>query len=145
VVDRAANVELLVKASTIGARAGSPLPPFDSHGRSEEHLRRSGVPYVVLESGFYMTNLLAAAEPIRAQGILPAPAGDGRIAMIDPRDVGAVGAAVLCGGGRDGHGTRPHRPRRPRLRRVRPRPRRGVRPRRSDVVTARPLREPPKR
>jgi uncharacterized protein YbjT (DUF2867 family) len=102
VIDSAANVELLVKASTIGARAGSPLAPFDWHGRSEEHLRRSGVPYVVLASGFYMPNLLAAAEPIRTQGILPAPAGDGRVAMIDPRDVGAVAAAVLCGSGHDG-------------------------------------------
>ena len=70
VIDSAANVELLVKASTIGARAGSPLAPFDWHGRSEEHLRRSGVPHVVLASGFYMTNLLAAAEPVRAQGIV---------------------------------------------------------------------------
>jgi uncharacterized protein YbjT (DUF2867 family) len=56
----------------------------------------------VLASGFYMTNLLAAAEPVRAQGILPAPAGNGRVAMIDPRDVGEVGAAVLTGSGHEG-------------------------------------------
>jgi uncharacterized protein YbjT (DUF2867 family) len=49
-----------------------------------------------------MTNLLAAAEPVRTQGVLPAPAGAGRVAMIDPRDVGAVAAAVLCGSGHDG-------------------------------------------
>jgi uncharacterized protein YbjT (DUF2867 family) len=102
VIDGAAGAELIVKASTIGARAGSPLPPFDWHGRSEEHLQRSGIPAVVLASGFYMTNLLAAAEPVRAQGVLPAPAGMGRVAMIDPRDVGAVAAAVLCGSGHEG-------------------------------------------
>jgi uncharacterized protein YbjT (DUF2867 family) len=49
-----------------------------------------------------MTNLLAAAEPVRTQGILPAPAGAGRVAMIDPRDVGAVAAAVLSGSGHEG-------------------------------------------
>jgi uncharacterized protein YbjT (DUF2867 family) len=53
----------------------------------------------VLRSSFYMTNLLTVAEPVRAQHILPAPAGDGRIAMIDPLDVGAVAAAVLTGSG----------------------------------------------
>jgi uncharacterized protein YbjT (DUF2867 family) len=103
VVDTAAGVELVVKASTVGARAGSPLPAWDRNGRSEDHLRRSGTPAVVLRSGFYMTNLLAAAEPVRAQGVLPAPAGDGRVAMIDPADVGAVAAAVLTG---DGHAGR---------------------------------------
>jgi uncharacterized protein YbjT (DUF2867 family) len=48
-----------------------------------------------------MTNLFAAAEEIR-QGRLPAPAGSGRIAMVDPRDVGAVAAAVLTADGHEG-------------------------------------------
>ena len=102
VIDAAADVELLVKASTVGARAGAPLPPFDWNGRSEEHLRRSGIPSVVLRSSFYMTNLLAVAEPVREQHVLPAAAGEGRTAMIDPFDVGAVGAAVLTGSGHAG-------------------------------------------
>jgi uncharacterized protein YbjT (DUF2867 family) len=55
-----------------------------------------------LQSSFYMTNLLAVAEPVREQHILPAPARDGRIAMIDPFDVGAVAAAVLTGSGHEG-------------------------------------------
>ena len=102
VIEAAADVELMVKASTIGAQAGAPMPPFDWNGRSEGHLRRSGTPAVVLRSGFYMTNLLAVAEAVRAQQILPAPAGEGRIAMIDPFDVGAVAAAVLTESGHDG-------------------------------------------
>jgi uncharacterized protein YbjT (DUF2867 family) len=102
VIDAAADVELLVKASTVGAKAGAPLPPFDWNGLGEEHLWRSGIPAVVLRSSFYMTNLLAVAEPVREQRILPAPAGEGRIAMIDPFDVGAVAAAVLMGSGHEG-------------------------------------------
>ena len=105
-VAAAAGVQLIVKASTLGARVGSPLPPFDWNGRSEEHLRVSGVPAVVLASAFYMANLLAAAGPVREQGVLPAPAGDGAIGMIDPRDVGVVGAVVLTG---DGHSGRTYR------------------------------------
>jgi len=96
----AARVELVVKASTQGADPASQLPPFAWNGRSEDELRRSGVPATILHSGFYMTNLLAAADQVRGEGRLLAPAGDGRIAMIAPRDVGAVGALVLT---TDGH------------------------------------------
>ncbi|HXG75638.1 MAG TPA: NAD(P)H-binding protein [Gaiellaceae bacterium] len=99
----AAGVELVVKCSTIGAEVGSPLPPFDWHGQAEEHLRRSGVPAVVLRSCFYMTNLLASAEQVRATRKLVAPAGEGRVAMIDPRDTGSAAAAVLAS---DGHAGR---------------------------------------
>ncbi len=107
VIDAAAGrVELIVKASTMYARVGSPLKPFDWNARSEQHLKASGVPAVVLASGFYMTNLLAAAEPVRRQGVLPAPAGDGAVAMIDPRDVAAVAAVALTG---DGHAGRTYR------------------------------------
>ena len=98
----AAGVRLIVKASTVFAEAGSPLPAFDWNGRSEDHLRRSGVPATVLRSHFYMTNLLAAADQVRAGNGLVAPAGEGRLAMIDPRDVAAVAAAVLVGAGHDG-------------------------------------------
>lgn len=98
----AAGVQRIVKASTVRAEAGSPLPTFDWHGRIEDRLRRSGIPAVVLRSTFYMTNLLAAAEQVRSQGRLYAPAGGGKIAMIDPRDTGAVGGAVLTSDGHEG-------------------------------------------
>jgi uncharacterized protein YbjT (DUF2867 family) len=99
---RAAGVRRIVKTSTVGAEAGSPLPPFDWHGRIEDHLRASGIPSVVLHSSFYMTNLLGSAEPVRQMGKLFAPLGGAKIAMIDPRDTGAVAAAALTTGAHDG-------------------------------------------
>jgi uncharacterized protein YbjT (DUF2867 family) len=69
---RAAGVRRIVKTSTVGAERESPLPPFDWHGRSEEHLRRSGVPCVVPESGFYMTNLLAGTPSASSPAATPA-------------------------------------------------------------------------
>jgi uncharacterized protein YbjT (DUF2867 family) len=102
----AAGVELVVKASTMMAEVGSPMKPLDWNARSEEHLKRSGVPWVILASGFYMTNVLAAAQPIREQGILPAPAGDRAVAMIDPRDVAAVAVVVLTGDCHEGRSYR---------------------------------------
>jgi uncharacterized protein YbjT (DUF2867 family) len=96
----AAGAHLIVKCSTIGAAIGSPMRPFDWHGRIEEHLRRSDLPAVFLHSCFYMTNLLASAEQVRHEHRLFAPAGQGRIAMIDPRDTAAVAAVALT---EDGH------------------------------------------
>jgi uncharacterized protein YbjT (DUF2867 family) len=98
----AEGVELIVKASTVGARAGSPLPCWDWNGQIEDRLRGAPVAAVNLRSGFYMTNVLMAADQVRGAGRLFAPAGDGAIAMVDPRDVGAVAAAVLTGEGHAG-------------------------------------------
>jgi uncharacterized protein YbjT (DUF2867 family) len=98
----AAGMPLIVKLSTIGAEVGSPLPPFDWHGRIEEHLWRSAVSAVILRSNFYMSNLLASAEAIRHTGKLFAPADEARIAMINPRDVAAVAAVVLTTDGHEG-------------------------------------------
>jgi uncharacterized protein YbjT (DUF2867 family) len=97
VIDAAAarGVRRIVKTSTVGAEKGSALPPFDWHGRIEEHLHASGIASVILQSSFYMTNLLASADPIRQTGKLFAPLAGAEIAMIDPQDTGSVGAITL--------------------------------------------------
>ena len=98
----AAGVSQIVKLSTLGAQVGSPLPPFDWHGRIEEHLWRSELPAIVLQASFYMSNLFGSAEAIRQTGKLVAPADGAKIAMIDPRDVAAVAAVVLSTDGYEG-------------------------------------------
>jgi uncharacterized protein YbjT (DUF2867 family) len=96
VIDAAAKagVDGIVKLSTVGAQPGSPLPGLDWHGHIEDHLSECGRPAVVLRANFLMANLLAARDAI-LHGQLPAPAGTGRVSMIDPRDVIDVAAAVL--------------------------------------------------
>jgi uncharacterized protein YbjT (DUF2867 family) len=97
-----AGVRRIVKLSSIVADAGSPVAFWDWHARIEQHLCRSPVSAVVLRCSFFMSNLLAAAEQVACTGRIHAPAGSARIAMIDPRDVGAAAAAVLSTGGHDG-------------------------------------------
>lgn len=96
-IDAAAAVgrPWIVKLSTIGAEVGSPLAFWDCHGHVEAHLRRSGLPATVLQSHFYMSNLLDSAATVRATGKLFAPAGGARLPMIDPRDVAAAAARIL--------------------------------------------------
>jgi uncharacterized protein YbjT (DUF2867 family) len=99
---RAAGVRRIVKVSAIGAAPRSPLPPFDWNGRIEEQLWGSGVPAAVLRPNFYMTNILASAATIKRTDRLLAPAGTGKIGMIDPRDVAAAAARVLTHEGHEG-------------------------------------------
>ena len=49
-----------------------------------------------------MQNLLRAAAAIAAHGVLTAAMGDGRIAMVDARDVAAVAVAALTAPGHAG-------------------------------------------
>jgi uncharacterized protein YbjT (DUF2867 family) len=97
-----AGVRRIVKLSSIVAEPGAPVAFWDWHGRIEQHLRSSSVPAVILRSSFFMSNLLAVAEPVALDGKLFAPAGEAQIAMIDPRDVGAAAAAVLTSEAHDG-------------------------------------------
>ena len=98
----AAGVRRVVKLSAVGARTGSPVAFWDWHGQVEQHLRASGTGWVIVRSSWYMSNLLAAAAQVAAEGRLYAPAGQARIAMIDPRDVGAAAAALLTTPGHEG-------------------------------------------
>jgi uncharacterized protein YbjT (DUF2867 family) len=98
----AAGVRRIVKLSTIAAAPGAPVAFWDWHGRVEEHLRASGVAAVILQSSFYMSNLLAEARQVAAEGYICAPVDGAPIAMIDPRDVGAAAAGVLATAGHDG-------------------------------------------
>jgi uncharacterized protein YbjT (DUF2867 family) len=94
-----------VRAAFEGADAvlpGSPVAFWDWHGQVERHLRASGAGWVILRATWYMSNVLAAAPRVAAEGRLYAPAGDARIAMIDPRDVGAAAAVVLSSPGHEG-------------------------------------------
>lgn len=104
IVDAAAKagVEKVVKLGAAGAEVGARLSFLDWQGQTEQHLERSGVPAVLIKPNFYMTNLLGAAEQVRTQGMLFAPAGEARVAMIDPRDVAEVAAVALTTPGNEG-------------------------------------------
>lgn len=91
----ATGVHRVVKLSAALAEVGSPLEIADWNGRIERELWASQCQALVLRPDFFMSNLLTSAGEIARTGKLRAPAGDARIAMIDPRDVAAVAAVTL--------------------------------------------------
>jgi uncharacterized protein YbjT (DUF2867 family) len=66
------------------------------------HLDAVGLPVTYLAPSIYMENLLAAVETIREEGVIAAPAGQGRVGFVAARDVAAVAAKVLTSGDHDG-------------------------------------------
>ncbi len=94
-VDAAARhgVGHVVFASVAGADTNRIVP----HHRVETHLRTAGVPWTVLRPGFFAQNLADAyRRDIREQNRIFLPAGRGRAAFVDTRDIGDVAAAVLA-------------------------------------------------
>jgi NAD(P)H dehydrogenase (quinone) len=73
-----------------------------SHRDVARHLDATGLPVTYLAPSPYMENLLAAAETIREDGMIIAPAGHGRVGFVAATDVAAVAAKVLTSGGHDG-------------------------------------------
>jgi len=64
------------------------------HRLAEEKLKESGLAWTMLRPGNFASNSLRWASMIKSQGTVFGP-GNGQSAVIDPRDIAAVGAAAL--------------------------------------------------
>jgi uncharacterized protein YbjT (DUF2867 family) len=73
-----------------------------SHRQIALHLAATGLPATYLAPSGYLENLLAAAETIREEDIIYAPAGQGKVGFIGASDVADVAAQVLTSPGHEG-------------------------------------------
>jgi uncharacterized protein YbjT (DUF2867 family) len=99
---RKAGVRHIVKMSSMEATADARAPIPKIHWASEEYIRKSGLAWTMLKPNFFMQNLLASAKSIKENKSFSLPMGDGRTAMADARDIGAVAAETLTGKGHEG-------------------------------------------
>src|SRR5215469_2269271 len=98
---RKAGIHYVAKQSEIGADPQSLSPLLQQHGRAEEAIRTSGVPYTILRTLYFMQNFGPMyAQSIRTLGMILAPLANARISYVDARDVGAVAAHLLTEEGR---------------------------------------------
>jgi uncharacterized protein YbjT (DUF2867 family) len=91
-----ADVRYVVKLSSIGARADSPIELLRHHGIVEQALAESAMDWTVVRPHFFMQNLLRVAEPVRLDGRLRVPMGEAPVPLVDTRDVGETLAAILA-------------------------------------------------
>ena len=98
---RAGSVHV-VKLSGLGTAQDSPLRSGRWHAATEAQIRDAGLPWTFLHPPYFMQNLLRAAPAVAAHGVLTGALHEGRIAMVDARDVAAVAAAALTAPGHAG-------------------------------------------
>jgi uncharacterized protein YbjT (DUF2867 family) len=97
-----AGARHVVKLSALGVSADGPLAILGApHWQVEQHLVASGLDYTLLKPTSFMQNYLNLdGETIRNQGAFYAPVGDGRVPLIDVRDIAEVAVVALTS---DGH------------------------------------------
>lgn len=97
----AARVRHVVKLSVMGAEYES-ITFARWHRAGEKRLEASGLAWTFLRPGSFASNALWWAETVRSQSAVYLPVGDGRSAVIDPADIGAVAVKALCEPGHEG-------------------------------------------
>jgi len=97
-----AGVRHIVKLGAAGTSLDSPITVGRLHAQTERDIEASGIPYTFLKPALFMQFMLTHAPTIRTDGAFYAPMRDGKVPMIDVRDIAAVAAAVLTGSGHEG-------------------------------------------
>jgi len=72
------------------------------HSEVEDELTSSGLPYTFLRPQSFMQNTLIAAPTVASEGKIYQPFKDGKLGMIDVRDIGEVAAKALTEEGHEG-------------------------------------------
>ena len=88
-----AGLRRIVRLFRLGADERSPLRVARLHWRAEQQLKGSGLAWTILRPPMFMQNLLFMVR----DGMIRSAIGDGKIAMVDARDVAAAAVAALTG------------------------------------------------
>jgi uncharacterized protein YbjT (DUF2867 family) len=67
----------------------------------EEMLKASGLPWTILKPTFYMQNTMMAAQTISSDGVIYWDMKDGKLGMIDVRDIADTAFEVITGEGHE--------------------------------------------
>ena len=92
----------IVRLSVHQASHEAPARNSRQHAQIEDELTSSGLPYTLLRPQSFMQNTLMAAPPVASEGKIYQPFKDGRLGMIDARDIAEVAAKVLTEEGHEG-------------------------------------------
>lgn len=98
-----AGVRHVVKLSGIPVcvpEYAAQMPLAQWHVDSENELRASGVAWTILRPAFFVSNILF--WNVSQRGALALPTGEGKTALLDPRDIAGVAANVLTQPGHHG-------------------------------------------
>jgi len=93
---KAAGVKHLVKLSSYDAQENVGTGVW--HAQGESAIRASGIPFMFVQPSGFMSNALFWAKAIRAEGVVRACTGDGKIPFIHSQDIADVATKALTSG-----------------------------------------------
>ncbi len=97
------GVRHMVKCSAYLATIDSESPNLRSHGAIEKTLIDSGLAYTIIRPHGYMQTFTSFAwDTIQKAGVISLPGGDGKMPLVDVRDVAAVAVKALTESGHEG-------------------------------------------
>ncbi len=99
---KSAGVRHLVRMSILVANPDSPLAIGKWHGEADRNVENSGVPHTIIRPAYLMQNVIGSARMIASDGVFPGAMGDGKVGVMDTRDIGDVAATVLTSAGHEG-------------------------------------------
>jgi len=90
-----ATMPRIVKISAITASLTPRVSVGVAHGVVEDHLKASGLNWVILQPTFFLQSLALFRDPVRKQNVFPLPTHGGAVAFVDVKDIGVAAARVL--------------------------------------------------
>ena len=99
---RQAGAKHVVRLSAIGAAHTAPTINSRLHALSDAELVGSGIPFTILKPHYFMQNLMMAAQSVAQQGAMYFALADGKMGLIDSRDISEFAAHVLTTAGHEG-------------------------------------------
>lgn len=94
-VARENGISHIVKVSAQGASLMSKIGIARYHAQVEDHIRKSGVDFTFIQPQAFMQNLVFESSTIREQGVIYSQTGEGKVSMVDARDIAAVAVESL--------------------------------------------------
>jgi NAD(P)H dehydrogenase (quinone) len=94
---RQAGVQFILRSSGLGADPDTGYELGKIHGLIDQDLRESGIPFAIIRPNSFMQNYVNFfGAMIRDRQALYLAQGQGRISLIDVRDIAAAAAAILA-------------------------------------------------
>jgi uncharacterized protein YbjT (DUF2867 family) len=98
---RRSGVKRIVKQSQLGADLDSSARFLRYHAAVEQSLQSSGMAYTFLRPNLFMQGLLNFKPTIATENAFYAAAGDGKVSVVDTRDIAGVALAALTESGHE--------------------------------------------
>ncbi|MBC7829746.1 MAG: SDR family oxidoreductase [Chitinophagaceae bacterium] len=97
-----AGAKHLIRLSAIKAAEDAPTENGRFHFQTDKEIIASGIPYTILRPHFFMQNLFMSVPTILEQGNMYWGMGQGKLGMIDVRDIADCIVSLLTNGGHEG-------------------------------------------